>query len=62
MATKELLRNNPVTSYLPGKLKQRAMRLAEKYPRYSVSRIIEESLVAHLPQLERELSQQNKEV
>jgi hypothetical protein len=45
----------PITGYICKRLKARAGRISEQNRRYSLSRIVEESLEAHLPIIESRL-------
>jgi hypothetical protein len=49
------LRDNPMSTYVRPDIKRRVQKLAEIDPRWSISRIIEESIERCLPALEKEL-------
>jgi hypothetical protein len=49
------LRDNPMSTYVRPDIKRRVKKLAEVDPRWSISRIIEESLERSLPEIEKEL-------
>lgn len=50
----------PITGYVCRKLKARAGRISAHNQRYSLSRLVEESLEAYLPTIEAKLGITNK--